>query len=421
MRKTTSIRTKASVRRKLAWIGTFLGPGVLAALADNDAGGVISYTVTGAKFGIGLFLPLTLCLVFLTYTVQEMSMRLGVVASEGYLPLVRKNYGRFWMAIQLLALAVQNLITLATEFIGMSAGLVLLGLPLWCAVVLSAFLAIMLSLYGNYASKEKIALCIGALNIAFVLTAIWTKPDLGAVAQSFWTWSVPENERGSLFWYIAALVGNAIAPWMIFYQNGAYLDKGVQSEDIHKGRIDTLVGCIWHVMIAAALILCGAAMFGKIQNVEEADPAILISCLESEFGRIPAVLFGLGLFNAGLLASITVSLSSSWTLAESFGWSKSLDDKIRDAPGFYAIYAGSVLLAAGIVLIPGIPMNHLAVVAQVVGGALMIPILVFLTLLTSQRRILGDFASTAFQKTRNWIAVILLASVSVVTILQALF
>ena len=159
------------LKRSLFMVLGLLGPGLVAALADNDAGGVISYAVTGAKFGVGLFIPLTLLMVLITYTVQEMAMRLGVVAEEkSYNTLVKQKYGKFWMIYQLLSLVVENFITLMTEFIGMSAGLVILGLPMWAAVLIGLVLVLAIALFRGYATKEKIAVGVGCLNIVFSLS-----------------------------------------------------------------------------------------------------------------------------------------------------------------------------------------------------------------------------------------------------------
>ena len=252
---------KRSVKRSLFMVLGLLGPGLVAALADNDAGGVISYAVTGAKFGVGLFIPLTLLMVLITYTVQEMAMRLGIVAESSYNTLVKQKYGKFWMIYQLLSLVVENFITLMTEFIGMSAGLVILGLPMWAAVLIGLVLVLAIALFRGYATKEKIAVGVGCLNIVFIVIACITKPDWNAIANSFITWAVPIGEQGNIIWYMIALVGNAIAPWMIFYQNSAYINKGSKKEDLRKGKMDTVIGCVLQVVIAVFIILIGAALF----------------------------------------------------------------------------------------------------------------------------------------------------------------
>lgn len=391
----------------------FLGPGMLAAMADNDAGGILSYTVTGAKFGWAVFVPLTFCLVLVTYTVQEMAMRLGVVAKAGYTRLLRERYGRGWMVFQVAALFAENLITLATEFIGMSSGLELLGLPHMPAVLLSVFLVLSIAVFSGYRAKERFGLVIGLLNLLFLGFACFARPVF-SVPQCFMLCG-----NAPFWWYLAALIGNAVAPWMIFYQNSAYADKGVRAQDIQNGRKDTLTGCVCQVAVAAALILIGASVSGKIPNLEGAGPGAVVSALSGRFGPAAGVLFALGLFDSGLLAAITVSLSSSWSVAEAFGWSRSLNDRVGEAPGFYGVYFFSVLAAAAAVLRPGLPFNRIAVFAQVAAGVLMTPILLFLTFLTADPGVMGEYASAGSRKIRAWTCVGVLAAVTAFTILSA--
>ena len=386
-----------------------LGPGMLAALADNDAGGILSYTVTGAKFGWAVFVPLTFCLVLVTYTVQEMAMRLGVVAGSGYTRLLRERYGRAWMIFQVAALFAENLITLMTEFIGMSSGLELIGLPHTLSVLLSMVLVLSIAMLSGYKAKERFGLIIGLLTLLFLVFACFAHPVIGAGE------SIALCGEKSFWWYLAALIGNAIAPWMIFYQNSAYADKGVKAKYIRDGRKDTIAGCICQVLVAASLILIGASVSGGIPNLEAAGPSAIVSALSSKFGPAAGILFALGLFNSGLLAAITVSLSSSWSVAQAFGWSSGLNDKIREAPGFYGIYFLSVCIAAAFVLRPGLPLNQLAVFAQVAAGILMTPILFFLTLLTSSPEVMGEYVSTGGRKLRAWICVAILIAVTVFT------
>ncbi len=406
---------KSGWRRSIWVFWALLGPGTLATLANNDAGGVISYAVTGAQFGIGLFVPLVICLVPLSFTIQEMSMRLGAVTQEGFARLALRRYGRCWGYYHVTTLALENLLTLITEFIGMTAGLLLLGLPLWLSAVSCLLLVVTFVLLTGYWTKERVALCVGGLNAVFLVAAAMTHPPIAQIGHAFVAWDVPKANQGSVMWYVIATVGNAIAPWMIFFQGSGAIDKGVTSRELRLGRIDTAIGSIIQVTIAAGIIICGAALFGQMKDIGNAGPADFINSLGRMVGRWPAVLFGIGLFNAGFLASITVSLSSSWSIAELFGWSKSLDDKISDAPKFYAIYLGSLVLAALAVLLPHLPLNFIAVVTQVIGGVLMTPLLIFMVLMTSDEELMGEYRSTVFTRIWSWAMVGLLLALTIAT------
>ncbi len=405
--------------RFLLLFWALIGPGLLAAMADNDAGGMISYCVTGVQFGIGLFIPLVLCLAVVTYTVQEMAMRLGTVTQTGFTKLIYNHYGRSWMFYHIVTLFSENMLTLLTEFIGMTAGLIILGLPLWASDTISLLLILSITIFTGYWTKERLALLIGALNIIFIVVAGMTHPSIAAIGHAFATWNVPANS-GNLFWYIIALVGNAIAPWMIFYQGSAYIDKGVIADNLRLGRIDTGIGCVVQVLIAACAIIAGAALYGHLNNVAALGPADVIYAFNTLIGHWPGLLFGLGLFNAGLLASITISLSSSWSVAEAFGWSKSLNDKIADAPRFYAVYIGSVIVAAGAILIPYLPLNFIAVITQVIGGFLTAPILIFLALLTNNKQLMGKYKNSLFDNIRIWAISVILIGLAILLLKNTL-
>ncbi|GMA64546.1 divalent metal cation transporter [Alicyclobacillus fastidiosus] len=423
--KTSRFRQSVSARkrgwRRYVWVfWVLLGPGLLAALADNDAGGVISYTATGVQFGIGLFVPLVLCLAFLTFTVQEMSMRLSAVTQEGFSRLARRRYGKFWGYYHISTLAFENLLTLITEFIGMTAGLILLGIPMWLSDLICLMLITSFVIFTGYFTKERIALLVGVLNVVFLVVAGMTHPSLSAIGHAFAAWNVPHELQGGVIWFIIATVGNAIAPWMIFFQGSGTIDKGVSSRELRLGRIDTAFGCIVQVIIAAGIIICGAALFGHIQNVSSLGPSEIINALSHSVGRWAAILFGVGLFDAGFLASITVSLSSSWSISELFGWSKSLNDKVREAPKFYAVYIGSLILAALAILIPNLPLNMISIITQVVGGILMAPLLIFLVLMTSDKKLMGEYRTKLFGRIWGWVMVSLLVGLTVATFWQTL-
>ncbi|MCL6442814.1 MAG: divalent metal cation transporter [Alicyclobacillus sp.] len=414
----SSASPKKGVRRYLWSFWILLGPGFLAALADNDAGGVISYTATGVQFGIGLFVPLVLCLAVLTFTVQEMSMRLSAVTQEGISRLAQRRYGKFWGYYHVTTLALENLLTLITEFIGMSAGLEMLGIPMWIADLLCLIFVISFVVFTGYFTKERIALVIGALNVVFLVVAGMTHPSLEAIGRAFATWNVPGSLKGDVTWFVIATVGNAIAPWMIFFQGSGAIDKGVSARELRLGRIDTAFGCIMQAVIAAAIIVCGASLYGHLQHVTSLGPSDIIGGLTHTVGRVGATLFGIGLFDAGFLASITVSLSSSWSIAELFGWSKSLNDKVRQAPKFYAIYAGSLVIAALAILFPHLPLNLISIVTQVMGGVLMTPLLIFLVLMTSDRDLMGPYRTKWWGRIWGWAMVGLLVALTLATLVQ---
>ena len=415
----TIVTTRRSGWRKYTWlIWALVGPGLLTMIGDNDAGGVIEYAVVGAQFGIGLFIPFVLCMAPLTYTIQDMTMRLGAVTQTGYTKLIFLYFGKAWGIYGIATLMIENLLTLMTEFIGMTAGLLVLGLPLWVADALSLALVLSLTLFAGYWTKERLALFVGALNVVFLIVAWLAHPSLAAIAHTFLSWHIPTWMSGSLVFYMIATLGNAVAPWMIFFQGSAVIDKGITKQDLRLGRIDTLLGSVLQVIVAIAIILCGSALFGRVFSVTPLGPASIVHALTPIIGHVGSALFAFGLFNAGFLAAITISLSSSWTLADALGWPRSLNDKISSAPKFYAVYIGSLVLAAGAILIPHLPFNLLAVFTQGLGAFVMVPILIFLLLLTSRADIMGEHVNGRRQKIWGWTIVSLLIGLLVVGVLM---
>lgn len=402
-------KDKFERKNKFLFLWILIGPGFLAAIGDNDAGGLISYCITGMKFGMSFFIPFTIFLVLITYTVQEMSMRLSVVTQTGFTSLIRKHYGKHWMKYNVAAIFIENIMMLVTEFIGMSAGLAFVGIPMWIGVLVSMLLVIFIITISRYSTKERLSVAIGFSNIVFVILAFISGPHVGSAVEIFDKLKYVSSDS-NVFWYIVAMVGNSVAPWMIFFQSSACLDKKIKKNNIKMGRIDTAVGCFVQVVIAVCVIVSGAALFGKVGGVSNLGPSSIIEAFFKFTGKFSGILFGVGIFNAGLLASITISLSTTWCVSEASGWKMGLDLKICDAPGFYLIYIGSVVLAAAISIIPGIPLNYITMLTQVVGGLIMVPVLLFLIMLTNKKEIMGEYVNSRSQNARARVVALILVT-----------
>jgi len=298
----------------------------------------------------------------------------------------------------------------------MSAGLSILGIPFVASDLLSLVIVIALSIFGSYWTKERLALFLGTLNVVFLVVSFMTHPNIAKIGNAFSHWSIPAQTHTLFLWYIIATIGNAFAPWMIFFQGGAVLDKGMTVKDLRFGRLDTVIGSVSQVLIAAILIICGAALYTPSSNVVASlsGPLQFIHAYAQHIGVVGADLFAFGLFNAGFLAAFTISMSTPWTFATTLGWAKSLNDKIHKAPKFYGMYIGSVTVAALIVLIPSLPLNLMAVIAQFVSAILIIPTLFFLLLLARDRRVMGKYANSAFYNAWGWF---ILVGITVLSIL----
>jgi Mn2+/Fe2+ NRAMP family transporter len=408
--KTVGGRTASSQRLWLLW--ALLGPGIISMLADNDAGGVISYTMTGATFGIDLFLPLLFLLMPVSYNFQEMSMRLAAVTQDDYRELLQRHFGRFWSYGSVSTLALANLLYIVTEFVGMTAGLALLGLPIWAGDILSFAFVSVVTLLNGYWAKERLALFVGAINVVFVAAAILSHPDPTAIGRAFTSWPAVAWDLGgsSMLVFIMATIGNTMAPFMLYFQNSATIDKEITAKDLRLGRADIALGAILQPFFAMAVMICGAGLVGKIADLHTSNPGDLIATLVPVAGRLGSNLFAIGLFNAGWLAAITISLSSAYAVAGAIGSKRSLNHRILQAPQFYSVYFGSLLLGAIITLIPGLPLNMMAVLTQIVAAMLLVPDLIFLVLLTGNAAIMREHVNRWWKQIVGWAIVALYAA-----------
>lgn len=418
--KVTKGRSGFSKKLWLFW--ALLGPGIISLLANNDAGGMISYTMTGATFGISLFLPLLFLLAPIGYNFQEMSMRLSAVTQTEYRELVLLNFGRFWSFSSVGALTLANLMYTITEFVGMTAGLTLMGLPLWVGAIISFIFVSLVTFLMGYWPKERFTLFVAASSIVFIVAAFLSHPNPAEIAGVFTTW--PKISWGlggnSTLMFIIATIGNTIAPFMLFFQNNATIDKEITAKDLRLGRTDVALGAVLQPLFAMAVMVCGAALLGKVANLDSSSPAGLISALKPIIGHWGSNLFAFGLFNAGWLAAITVCLSSAYTIAGAFGWKRSLNHKIAEAPRFYALYFGSLLFGALIILIPGLPLSMMAVFAQITTVLLLVPDLIFLVLLTSNRKIMGEHVNPWWKQIIGWGIAAIYVTASAVAIYSTL-
>lgn len=402
-------------RRGLSLILMMIGPGLLAMIGDNDSGGVVSYAATGMHFGWALFLPMVLLLAPVTYTIQEMTMRLGLVSQRPFPVLVFRRFGRVWGYFSLATLLAENVLTLMTEFIGMSVGLSILGVPFAEADLISLVLVAVFALVGKYWTKERLALLVGALNVVFIIVAWQARPDVQSLSQVWQTMQLTKGAFNIWLFYSIATIGNAVAPWMIFFQGSAAIDKGMNHTDLKYGRLDTALGSLVQAVLAAGIIICGGTLhsYSVLHPQVLTQPIAMLHGFLVNNGAWVRDLFAIGLFNAGFLAAITISLSTSWTFAGVFGWAKSLDDRLREAPKFYGMYMGGLLVAALLVLIPHLPLTLLAVLTQVIAGVLMIPLLYFLTTLTSDPVLMGKYRNSRLTRIRAWSIAVVITALSV--------
>jgi Mn2+/Fe2+ NRAMP family transporter len=388
------------------------GPGIVVMVADNDAGGITTYAATGAKYGYHLIWFLLL-LIPVAYYVQEMTVRLGAVTKRGLAEAIFDGFGAYWGWFSLIDLMLVNWLTLVTEFIGMTAALHIFGVPPWLTVAGVVGLMAIIVLNGRYWTWEKIALLFCALNLIYIPGAFMIHPSISDILKDGLIPNFHGGFNGQLFFFLMANIGTTIAPWMLFFQQSAVVDKGMQEKDIPWGKFDTLLGSALTVVVAIFIVIVtGTTLNGvDIESAGQAAEHLM------QTDRYVGTFMAIGLFDAGLLGAICISLASSWAFGEIFGWAHSLNQNIKQAPWFYASYFFALITAGLVVLIPGAPLVLITLFVQVVAVTLLPAALVFLILLLNDRPTMGDYRNSGSQ---NLIGGFVVASIVVLSSLYGI-
>ncbi len=377
---------------RVLWL--LVGPGVLVFLGENDAPSMLSYSATGARFGVGFFIPFVMLTFLMGLIVQEMTVRLGAVTHRGHAELIFDRFGRFWGFFSMGDLVVGNFLTLITEFIGIRAGLGFFGVRPIIAVGIGLVVVVAAITTGRYWTWERITLGLAIFNGLFIPAAILAHPDWSAVGHAMLTWTpLPKGNGSEILILILADIGATVTPWMIFFQQSAVVDKGMQPRDINAGRFDTLLGSVLAAVFAIAAILATAPLFHHGIDASRFQAAQFAEALDPWIGHTGAALFALGIFEAGIVAAIAISTSSAYAFGEVLQTGHSLNRPVRDAWPFYSTLLGSACAAAGLVLIPRAPLEFVVLTVNIIAVLAMPPALAFLILLVNDRDVMGEYVN----------------------------
>jgi NRAMP (natural resistance-associated macrophage protein)-like metal ion transporter len=428
-------------RRRGLILLAVLGPGIITMVADNDAGGISTYAITGAQFGFN-FLWVFIILIPMAYYVQEMTVRLGAVTKRGHAEAIFDAFGPFWGWFSIFDLALINWLTLVTEYIGMTAAMEMFGIPSWITFIVVTMILMGVVLTGKYWTFEKLTLFFCVFNLVYIPAALWAmhtgwSPGWGKVAQGFYRPEFPGGLNGALIMMIMANIGTTITPWQIFFQQSAVVDKGMDVKDIKFGKIDTFAGSFLTGLVAIFIIIATGAALYFYPKIPELGmhPAIDVSKIEDAKGAAMQMaellpkgvgtwsmrLFAIGLFDAGFLGALCISLSTSWAVGEVYGWAHSLNKSVREAPWFYVVYLFTLVSAGIVVLIPGAPLKQITIFVQVVAVTLLPAALTFLILLLNDEPLMGKYVNTRWENIVNWSIVIFVIIMSTVFGISVLF
>lgn len=403
------------LRQRLWLFLAVMGPGIITANVDNDAGGITTYSVAGADFGLSLLwtlIPITLALI----VVQEMSARMGVVTGKGLSDLIREEFGVKVTFYMMIALVLTNIGNAIAEFAGVAASMELFGVSRYISVPVAAILVWRLVVKGTYESVEKIFLWACLFYLSYVLSGFLVHPD----------WSVPlgqlltptfQFDRNYLF-MLVGLVGTTIAPWMQFYQQAAIAEKGISIERYPYSRLDVIIGCVVVDVVAFFIIVtCAATLFANGVHIETASQAA--QALSPLAGQYCAYLFAFGLLNASLFAASILPLSTAYAVCEGMGWETGVNKKFFDAPQFYGLYTAIILIGMGVILLPGIPLIRIMLFSQVLNGMLLPFVLVAMLRLTNKRKLMGTYVNGPVFNVVAWLTVLVMIGLSAMLVVTA--
>jgi NRAMP (natural resistance-associated macrophage protein)-like metal ion transporter len=400
--------------KKILIFLSVMGPGIITANIDNDASGITTYSVAGARFGYSLLwtlIPTTIALV----VIQEMVGRMGVVTGKGLSDLIRENYGVKTTFFMMLGLLIANFGNTVADFAGWAASMQILGFSKYIMVPLGAVTIWMLVTKGSYRFVEVILLYACIIFVGYIISGIMAKPDWGTVARQTF---IPKIRWSSEYIMMSiAIIGTTITPWMQFYLQSSIAEKGIPKEHYRASRLDVVIGCsITDIISFFIIVTCGTLLFPYGIRVNEASEAAL--ALKPLAGNYASLIFAISLANASLLGAIIVPLATAYYICEAMGWEAGVNKSFSDAPQFMWIYTLTIALGSLLVLIPGAPLVLLMVLSAVINGLLLPFVLVCAISLVNSKKLMGEYVNSRFYNYISWgtvVAVVCLTTAWVIT------
>jgi len=391
-----------------------MGPGIITSNVDNDAGGITTYSLAGASFGLKLIwslIPIMIALI----VIQEMCARMGVVTGKGLSDLIREKFGAKITFYLIIGIFLTNMGNVLSEFAGVAAGMEVFGLNKFISVPLSAFLVWWMVVKGSYKSVEKVFLVACIFYISYIISGIIVKPDWGNVFQHF------VNPQLSLspseMTMVIGLVGTTIAPWMQFYLQASIVEKGIKIEDYKFARFDVVLGSVAvHIVAFFIILVCAETLFKHGVQIETAKDAAL--SLKPLAGKYCTFLFAFGLVNASLFSASILPLSTTYLICEGLGWEAGIDKKFAEAPQFYGFYTFIIFLGAGIILYPNFPLIPIMYFSQVINGMVLPIVLIFILLLINDRKLMMGHTNGPIFNIISWATSLILIGFTCLLFMQ---
>jgi NRAMP (natural resistance-associated macrophage protein)-like metal ion transporter len=402
--------------RRIFVILAVIGPGVIAGNAGNDAGGIATYSIVGAREGYGLLWALVL-ITFALAVIQEMASRMGVVTGKGFGDLVREEFGvKVTLAIMTLFIVANLTVTIA-EFAGIAASMELFGVHKYISVPISAFLVWLVVVKGNFKQVERFLLVISMIYLTYVVSGVLSNPPWHEVARQI---ALPRIRMDrDYFLLFITMVGTTITPYMQFYLQSAVVDKGVRIEEYGYAKFDVYAGSFMTIFIAFFIVLAtGTILHPAGIIVDSAEDAA--QALQPLAGEFASHLFAIGLLNASFLAAFVLPLATAYGLSEAFGWESGINKTFREAPQFLGFYTAFIVIGAGIIMIPEVPLIQIMFLSQTVNGILLPVVLIIMLKLVNDATIMGEYVNSKRMNIIAWITVAILILLTVMLLITSI-
>lgn len=367
-----------------------MGPGIITANVDNDAGGITTYSLAGSQFGYNLlwtFIPMIIALA----VIQEMGVRMGIVSGKGLADLIREKVGIKFTFLMMIALLMANFGNVLAEFSGIAVSAGIFGVPRLVALPAAALFVWLLVVKGNYKSVEKVFLLASSLYLSYIVAGFLAEPNWGLAAKSV---IMPQISLSTAYiTMVIGMVGTTIAPWMMFYIQSSVVEKGISLKNLKYSKVDAVFGAIVVNIVAFFIVLaCAATIYTngiQVNNVSDVSNALVPLA-----GQYASILFAFGFLNASLFAASILPLSTAYYVCESLGFEAGVSKGFREAPVFHGLYLGLIVLAVIIIMIPSVPLLTILYLSQVANGLLLPFVLILMLLIINDKRVMGEYVNT---------------------------
>ena len=386
-----------------------MGPGIITANVDNDAGGITTYSLAGSQFGydlVWLFIPMIIALAI----IQEMGVRMGVVSGKGLADLIREKVGLKLTFVMMIALLAANIGNILAEFSGIAVSSGIFGVPKFIALPIAALFVWLLVVKGTYKSVEKVFLLASLVYLSYIVAGYLSQPNWALAAHNV---IVPQISLNTAYiTMVIGLVGTTIAPWMMFYIQSSVVEKGITLKNLKYSKMDAVLGAIVVNIVAFFIVIACAATINA-NGIQVNDVADVSTALVPLAGQYASLLFAFGFLNASLFAASILPLSTAYYVCESLGFEAGVSKSFREAPIFHGLYLGLIILAVIVIMMPNVPLLSILYLSQVANGILLPFLLILMLLIINDKSIMGEHVNSRLFNYISWATVIIVMGLSI--------